>query len=98
MFRHVVMFRLSESADEAVRTQILSGLAELPALVSGIERFVFGVDAKLVTGNHDVVVVADFLAKDAYVRYATHPAHVEFVNKCIRPYLTDRAAVQCEIA
>lgn len=94
MFRHVVMFRLIDGVSVAVREEILHGLADLAREVPEIQGFTFGPDAGLATGNFDIAVVAEFVDEDAYVRYASHPAHVEFVSKKVRPYLSERAAVQ----
>jgi len=97
MFRHVVMFRLTEGADNHVREEILNGLAILPTQIPSVERFVFGRDVGIASGNFDIAVVADFADRAAYLEYSTHPAHVEFVRKCVRPYLQERSAVQFEV-
>jgi hypothetical protein len=94
MFRHVVMFRLVDGVSAAVREEILQGLARLAREVPEIHSFTFGVDAGLAAGNFDIAVVAEFADEAAYARYAAHPAHVEFVSKKVRPYLSERAAVQ----
>lgn len=96
MFRHVVLFRLTESADSHVREEILNGLALLPTQIPSIKRFVFGRDVGIASGNFDIAVIADFADQAAYLEYSTHSAHVEFVRKCVRPYLQERSAVQFE--
>ena len=94
MFRHVVMFRLVDGVSAAVRDEILQGLAGLAREVPEIQGFTFGPDAGLAAGNFDIAVIAEFVDEVAYARYAAHPAHIEFVSKKVRPYLSERAAVQ----
>jgi len=84
MFRHVVMFRLVDGVSDLAKQEILRGLAHLPRAIPEIQGFIFGHDAGLVTGNFDIAVVAEFVDEDAYVRYASHPAHIEFVSKKVR--------------
>lgn len=94
MFRHVVMFRLADGVTAEVRDEILQGLASLAREVPEIQDFTFGLDAGLAAGNFDIAVIAEFADAAAYARYAAHPAHIEFVSKKMRPYLSERAAVQ----
>ena len=59
-----------------------------------MERYEFGPDAGLAEGNFDFVVVADFDDEAAYGRYASHPAHVALIRDRIRPFISERVAVQ----
>lgn len=72
-------------------------LARLADLVPGIRGFVFADDAGLFGDNYDLAVIADFEDEDAYLRYAEHPAHVDFVQRVVTPLLAQRAAAQFEI-
>lgn len=94
MFRHVVMFRLVDGVTAEARDEILQGLASLAREVPEIHDLTFGLDAGLAAGNFDIAVIAEFADEAAYARYAAHPAHIEFVSKKMRPYLSERAAVQ----
>jgi hypothetical protein len=98
MFRHVVMFRWNDSADDTGRQGVLDGLAQLPSRIPEIRRYEFGPDAGVSEGNFDMAVVADFDDADGYRTYAGHPAHMELVTEVIRPLIADRAAVQYEIS
>ena len=93
MYRHVVMFRWAEDADEGAVADALAGLGELPGQVPEVRSFAVGRNAGA-GDNHDVVVVVDFDDADAYRRYAEHPAHVELVTQRLRPITAARAAVQ----
>ena len=97
MLRHVVVFTWKDgvSADDVVRAG--NGLAALPAQIPQIRSYAFGPDARLVAGNADFALVADFDDADAYRAYATHPAHQEVLVTLMRPLTASRAAVQYEV-
>jgi hypothetical protein len=97
MFRHVVLLRWTTDATEEQRSQVESGLAELPGLIPEIRDYRFGADAHVNDGNFDFAIVADFDDVDAYLVYRDHPDHQTLINERIRPILAGRAAVQHEI-
>jgi hypothetical protein len=94
MFRHVVLLQFTPEATAEQRQAVLDGLAVLAATITDIRSYVYGPDAGVSTGNHDLAVVADFDDADGYLRYATHPAHLAFIAERVRPILAARAAVQ----
>lgn len=94
MFRHVVMFKFVDTVTAEQKLAVLEGLSRLPNEIGQIRSFSFGEDARVVDGNYDVVVVADFDSSDDYLVYASHPGHREFVSTCVLPFLGSRAAVQ----
>lgn len=94
MFRHVVLMQFTPEASAEQRQAVLDGLASLPAAIPGIRSYVYGPDAGVMPGNHDLAVVADFDDADAYVHYANHPAHQAFIAEKVKPILAHRAAVQ----
>ena len=98
MFRHVVMFRWNE---EVTDDQVLAAgraLDGLPALVPTIRDYRHGGDAGVNSGNFDYVVVADFDDVDGYLAYRDHPDHLALIADHIAGRVTDRAAVQYEVA
>ncbi len=94
MFRHVVLMQFTPEATAEQRQAVLDGLAGLPAAIPEIRSYVYGADAGVAAGNHDLAVVADFDDSAAYLRYAAHPAHQAFIAERVRPILAHRAAVQ----
>jgi hypothetical protein len=94
MFRHVVLMQFTPEASVEQRQAVLDGLSSLPAAIPGIRSYVYGPDAGVMPGNHDLAVVADFDDADAYVHYANHPAHQAFIAEKVKPILAHRAAVQ----
>ena len=93
-FRHVVMFRWNDAADDAGRAAVAAALATLPAQIPEILDYRFGPDAGLAEGNWHFTVVADFADQAGYEAYRDHPAHLAVIAEHIRPLLAARAAVQ----
>lgn len=97
MLRHVVAFRFGPAADGAAKARLVEGLEALPGQIPEIRRYEFGPDAGLAEGNFDFVVVADFEDEAAYATYAGHPAHQALIRDRIRPYISERVAVQYRV-
>ncbi len=93
-FRHVVMFRWNDAADDAGRQAVADALAGLPAQIPELLDYRFGPDAGLAEGNWDFAVVADFADQSGYEVYRDHPAHHAVIADRIRPLVAERAAVQ----
>jgi putative hemolysin len=93
-FRHVVMFRWKPGTAASALEKLERALQMLPEQVSEILAYRFGRDAGEVSGNFDFAIVADFADRDAWKRYADHPAHQAMIAEHIRPILAERAAVQ----
>lgn len=94
MFRHVALFRWTDTTTPEHVAAAVAALEELPALIPELRAYTVGPDAGVDAGNWDFAVVADFDDEDGYRAYATHPAHVRVATANIRPFLADRAAVQ----
>jgi len=95
-FRHVVMFKWSQSASAAAVAGALQALNEFAVAVADLGTVSVGPDAGLSDGNFDVVVIADFADKDTYLAYAEDPRHIALLTDHIRPNLEQRVAVQYE--
>ena len=96
MFRHVVMFNLSEDMTEEQREAMRAGLARMPDVIPEIRSYRFGDDAGLNEANFDFVVTADFDSAADFVTYRDHPEHQQLVKERIGPFAVQRAAVQFE--
>jgi hypothetical protein len=94
VLRHVVLFRWKPETRPEQLAALEQALAALPAQVPEIRRYVYGRDARLVEGNFDFAIVADFADAEAWRRYAAHPAHQELIAEQVRPIVAERAAVQ----
>ncbi len=95
-FRHVVMFRWAPDAPADKRTAAIDALHRLVDDVADLGSLTVGVDAGLAEGNADVVVVADFPSRDAYLAYAQDPRHTDVVVNHLRPIIAERVALQHE--
>jgi hypothetical protein len=87
MIRHVVMFRLNESATPEAVECIRAALAALPA--PGRTAFTMGPDLGLHPANMDVALVADFEDADAFAAYNVDPEHDRIRKDLIAP-VTER--------
>jgi hypothetical protein len=97
MLRHVVMFRWKDDADEAAIAVALDQVRELPVRIGNTRAFALDLDAGVMDGNHDAVIIADFDDAEAFLAYQRHPAHVEVVTQHLVPLIAGRAAVQVEL-
>ena len=93
-FRHVVMFRWAPDAPAERRTAAVDALHRLRDEIADLGALSVGVDAGIAEGNADVVVVADFPSRDAYLAYAQDPRHTEVVQNFLRPVIAERVALQ----
>ncbi|HEX9259134.1 MAG TPA: Dabb family protein [Acidimicrobiales bacterium] len=98
MFRHVVMFRWKDDAPADAAATVSARLAVLPSLIPEIRAYRFGPDAGLADGNFDYVVVADFDDAEGWRRYVVDEHHQLVVTETIRPLISERVAVQYELA
>jgi hypothetical protein len=94
MLRHVVMFRWKDDADEGAIAAALDRVRELPGLIGNTRAFALDLDAGVMDGNHDAVIIADFDDAEAFLAYQRHPAHVEVVTQHLVPLIAGRSAVQ----
>lgn len=92
MIKHIVMWRLHESA-EGNNKDVNAKLAKekLEALngkVDGLLRLEVGIDYLKSDASSDLVLYSEFESKDVLVSYANHPDH-----QALLPFM---AAVCCE--
>lgn len=97
MIRHVALFRWRKNAAPEARDALAAGLAALPREIESISAYRFGADLRLVDGNWDFAVVADFADRDGYLAYRDHPAHRRVIDELLSPILAERASLQYEI-
>jgi len=93
---HVAVFTWKVGVTDADVRALCDGLAALPGTIDEIQGYRFGADAGLADGNADFAVVADFADGAAFRAYASHPAHLDVVDRLLKPLLDRRSAVQFE--
>ena len=78
MFRHIVMWKLLESAGGRNRAEnarlIKERFEELANMVDGLERLDVGIDVLHTPDSADVVLYTEFSSRAAYEAYYEHPA------------------------
>lgn len=98
MLRHVVMFKWTDDVDDAHVAAVASGLDSLVDVIPEIRAYRHGPDVGVNPDSFDYVVVGDFDSVDDYVTYRDHPTHQQFIRELIVGRISDRAAVQYELA
>ena len=88
------MMQFAPHATDEDVDAIVQALRALPSLVPVIRRYSVGLDAGLVEGNFDLVVVADFDDVDGYLAYNANADHQAVVAERIKPVVARRSAVQ----
>jgi len=94
MLRHVAVFSWLPEATDQQKQLAAAELATLPPLMDGLVSYQFGHDERLVQGNADFAIVADFDNAAAYFAYRDHPAHVDVAKRAIQPITRQRMTVQ----
>jgi len=97
MLRHVVLLHVGDDAPPDAVEALRLALAELPAKIPEIRAYSFGPDVGLAPTNADFALVADFDDADAWRRYQAHPAHVDVLERHVKPFFARRHAVQLEV-
>ena len=79
MIKHIVMWRLKESAhgqDQATNARgIKARLEALQGVVPGLLKIEVGLDFSRTTASADVVLYSEFVDRAALDAYQKHPAH-----------------------
>jgi len=88
MIKHIVMFRLKETAHGNTREQnalmIKEKLEALRETVPGILKIEAGIDFSKTETSADIVLYAEFGSKAALDRYQAHPDHL-----AIKPFIME---------
>ena len=93
---HLSLLTWKAGTTEQDLDDLRAGLATLPGLIPEIRAFRFGPDAGLNEGNAEFGIVAEFDDVEAYRVYASHPAHLDVIERLVRPITERRTAVQLE--
>ena len=94
MFRHVVMMQFAPHTTDEDVDAMVQALRALPTLVPEVRTYSVGLDAGVVEGNSDLVVVADFDDVEGYLAYDANADHRSLLAERLKPFLAGRSAVQ----
>jgi len=88
MIKHIVCFKLKESAEGASKAEnarktkeLLEGLAKK---VPGVQRLEVGINFVEDPAAYDIALYTEFASREALAAYAQHPEHqkvVQFIGK-----------------
>lgn len=99
MIRHIVTWTLkaedaaTKAADERA---IVDALEALPAVIPQIRSFAVSRNSEDISGNSDLVLVAEYDDRAGLDAYISHPSHQAVVS-IIRARVAGRAAIDVEI-
>ena len=101
MIKHIVFFRLNESAygnDKQTNAQILKEkLLAMKSKVAGLIKIEVGFDFINEKDSSDVVLYSEFESKEALYQYQIHPDH-EDLKKWLSEVRYERRVVDYEIS
>jgi hypothetical protein len=91
MFSHIVIFWTDPAKPEAVEAVLAGGHKYLKGL-PGQTHFHMGKmvpsHRPVVEQSYQVAMNSEFVSKQAQDEYQVHPRHLEFVEKCVKPFVT----------
>ena len=100
MIRHVVMWKMLDHAQGALRADNLRKakalLEELPGLIPAIRSLQAGIGARLDPQAFDLVLIAEFASQETLRSYLEHPEH-QRVAAFLRAVRSERTVVDVEI-
>ena len=85
MYKHIVMWKLKESAMGKTREEnalmIKSELEKLPHLIPQISSYEVGINLSSSERSCDVALSSEFKTEDDFEAYRVHPEHKKVVEK-----------------
>jgi hypothetical protein len=99
MIKHIVMWKLKESAEGNLKwvnaKLIKEGLEGLKGKVPQIKNIEVGIAYRHEKEDWDVVLISEFESKEKLIEYQKHPEH-NIVNEFIKKVKSERACVDFE--
>ena len=90
MFSHVVIFWTDPAKPEAADAVVAGGNKHLKG-IPGITHFhigkMVGSPRPVVDQTYQVALNTVFVSQQAQDEYQIHPAHLEFIAKCVKPFV-----------
>lgn len=94
MIDHLVLFRLTDTAQDADVQALIDALYAVSRVAPGVESYQIERDAGLRDGNDDLALVARFRDEEAFQSYLVHPDHLAVLAEYAPRLLADKHAVQ----
>lgn len=100
MVYHIVMWNFKEEVAEAdkpkIKAAMKENLTELVGKVPGLLSLQFS-EAPIPSSTHDIALISTLEKAEDIAVYAKHPAHVAVADEFVRPYVCNRACLDCEV-
>ena len=100
MIYHIVMWNfkpeVEESKKPAIKAEMAKNLKGLVGQVPGLLTVEF-VENTIPSSTHEIALVTTLEKAEDIKVYATHPDHVYVADNYVRPYVHQRACLDCEI-
>jgi len=100
MIRHVVMWKMKESAEGKTKAENMEWIREhlyaLLPLIPEIRRMEIGFDVSGTDMSMDLMLLTEFDSLDTLHTYAVHPEHVK-VSSYVCKVIETRVVLDCEI-
>ena len=98
MIYHIVMWNfkpeVEESKKSAIKAEMAKELKGLVGQVPGLLTVEF-VENTIPSSTHEIALVTTLEKAEDIAVYGTHPAHVHVADTYVRPYVCDRACLDC---
>jgi len=96
MIKHIVMFRVADTAEKTKQLVAMkSELEKLPSKIPQIIEYEVGLNFYIAPQAFDIVLVSSFESKETLQQYAVHPEHVKFIE-FINPFRIEVVVVDYE--
>jgi hypothetical protein len=100
MFKHIVLWKLKETANGRSRAEnarlIKERLEEITNMLDGLRHLEVGIDLLHGDDSADVALYTEFESRAMYEAYVVHPAHQALVG-FIREARLDRRVIDYEV-
>ena len=100
MIYHIVMWKFKPEVEEekkaAIKADMAVNLKGLVGQVPGLLTVEF-VENTIPSSTHEIALITTLEKAEDISVYATHPAHVHVADTYVRPYVCERACLDCEI-
>lgn len=100
MIYHIVMWNFKPEVEEekkaAIKADMAANLKGLVGQVPGLLAVEF-VENPIPSSTHDIALVTTLEKAEDIKVYATHPAHARVADTYVRPYVCERACLDCEL-
>lgn len=99
MVKHLVSWKFKPEIPAEQRLKVAEEFVSRLEAVKAVSEGVLAVRViapPLSTSSVDIVLDSTFVSAEALAAYQVHPGHVEAVETCVKPYLTDRTCCDYE--